>query len=75
MTRCVGNDKTAVVGCEVAISNINCDALLTLSHKTVKQKRIVNVTAATADLTVKLKSLFLIGINKLCVIKYVTYEC
>ena len=55
----------AVVGCEVAISNINCDALLTLSHKTVKQKRIVNFTAATADLTVKLKSLFLICINKL----------
>ena len=54
----IGYNKTSVIGCKITVSNIYCDALFTLCHKTVKQKRIVNVTVTAAYLTVKLKSLF-----------------
>ena len=33
---CIGNDKTSVVGCEIAVCNVNRYTLFSFSHKSVK---------------------------------------
>ena len=45
MTRRIGDDKFALIGREEAVSDINSDALLPLSGKTINEEREVNLIA------------------------------
>ncbi len=49
MPRRVGNNKFAFFGGEIAVRNINSDALLALRLQAVHQKRQVDVVARGAD--------------------------
>ena len=68
MSRRVRNDKAAVVCSKIAVSDVNRNALLALRHKAVEQQRIVNFTAAAADLAFQLERLFLIGVQLLGIV-------
>lgn len=48
------NDKRTVLCCKIAVSDVNCDSLLSLSHQAVKKERIVNCPTTRTNLTVKL---------------------
>ena len=68
MSRRVSNDKAAVVCGEVAICDVNRDALLAFCHQTVQQQRIINFAAAAANLAVQLQRLFLIRVQLLGIV-------
>ena len=54
MTWGICNDKRTVLCCKIAVSDVNCDSLLSLSHQAVKKERIVNCPTTRTNLTVKL---------------------
>ena len=62
MTRSIRNNKTSLIRCKITVSNINSDALLTLSHQTIQKKRIINGTASGTYLAVQKKGFFLVCI-------------
>ena len=68
VTRCICNDKAAVVGGEIAVCHVNGDTLFPLCHQTIQKQRIVDRTAAAAHLAVQFQGLFLVCVQQLCII-------
>ena len=69
MPRSVSNDKAAVIRREIAVRDIDGNALLAFGHQAVQQKGIVNFSAAATDFTVELQSFFLVGVEQLGIVK------
>ena len=69
MPRAVCGDKAALVGCEIAVGNIDGDALLALGCKAVEQKRVVDLAIGRAHLGVQQQGVFLIGKQELGVVE------
>ena len=69
MPRSVSNDKAAVIRREIAVRDIDGDALFAFGHQAVQQKGIVNLSAAATHLAIEFQSLFLVGIEQLGIVK------
>ena len=68
MARRVGTDEAAVVRREVAVGDIDRDALLALREEPVQQQRVVDGAAAAADLGVEQQGLLLVRIDELRIV-------
>ena len=74
MARRVRTDEAAVVRREVAIGDIDRDALLTLCEESVQEQRIVDGAAAAADFRIEQQRFFLIGIDEFCIVQEMADE-
>ena len=67
----VSANEAAIVCCEIAIRDIDRDALLALGEEAVKQQRIVDRAAAAADFRVEEQRFLLVGIQELRIVEQV----
>src|SRR5271154_5312168 len=71
MARHIGDDKRALVGGEVAISDVDCNALLAFRLEPVDQERIVDICACGAELLrIALKRRKLVLEDQLLLVKH-----
>lgn len=74
VARRVGTDEAAVVRREVAVGDIDRDALLALREQPVQQQRVVDGAAAAADLGVEQQGLFLVRIDEFGIVQEMTNQ-
>ena len=68
VARRIRTDEAAIIRREVAVGDIDRDALLTLCEESVQEQRIVDGAAAAADFRVEQQRFFLIGIDEFCIV-------
>ena len=75
MARRIGADEAAAIRREIAVGDVNRDALLALREQTVEQQGVVDGTAAAANLGIEQQRFFLIGVEELRIVEQVPDEC
>lgn len=74
MARRIRADEAAVVRREVAVGDIDRDALLALREQSVQEQRVVDGTAAAADFRIEQQRFFLVGVDELGIVQEMADE-
>ena len=75
MARCVGDDEAAVIRAEIAIGDVDGDALFPFGHEAIQEERIVDGAAAAADFAFQFQGFLLVGIKQFGIIEQMPDEC